>query len=302
VSKVDPGDPYAAMPLVTHLIELRDRLLRVLASVLILFLCLFPFANDLYLTLAAPLMAHLPADTSMIATEVASPFLTPFKLTLVLAIFLSMPVLLYQGWSFIAPGLYKRERRLMMPLLASSTLLFFSGAAFAYFVVFPLVFEFFTSVTPDGVAVMTDIAKYLDFVLKMFFAFGFTFEVPIITIGLVWMGLVTRQTLSQKRPYIIVAAFVLAMLLTPPDVISQTLLAVPMIVLFEAGLFFSRFFERKDDDVRDDERAEEDRMAEAEQEAHARREMDDLDAEMRRAEADEHRLGAEANKDSDPKS
>ncbi len=233
------------MPLVAHLIELRDRLLRAILAVLVIFLILIPFANELYTLLAEPLMAHLPENNSMIATEVASPFLTPFKLTLVLSIFLAMPFLLYQLWSFIAPGLYRHEKRLMMPLLVSSTALFYGGAAFAYFVVFPVVFGFFTSVAPSGVAVMTDISKYLDFVLKMFFAFGLAFEVPIATIALVWMGVTTPQALAAKRPYIIIAAFVLGMLLTPPDVISQSLLAVPMILLFELGLFFSRIMLRQ---------------------------------------------------------
>lgn len=293
MSTEKPGDPYAAMPLVAHLVELRDRLLRVLLAILLLFVCLIPFANELYLILAEPLMVHLPSDASMIATEVASPFLTPFKLTLVLSIFLSMPVLLYQAWSFIAPGLYKNEKRLMLPLLTASTFLFFGGALFAYFVVFPLVFEFFTSVAPTGVSVMTDIARYLDFVLKMFFAFGFAFEVPIITIGLVWMGLVSRQDLAQKRPYIIVAAFVIGMLLTPPDAISQTMLAVPMIILFELGLFFSRFFERKEDDEEEPEAEQTESDLPNSAEAGSERvehEMIDLEAEMRRAEEDERKL------------
>ncbi len=231
-------------PFVSHLIELRDRLLRAVMAIALVFLCLFPFANDLYTFLAAPLLRHMPANTSMIATEVASPFLTPFKLTLVLAIFAAAPVLLYQAWGFIAPGLYRRERVLVFPLLVSSTLLFYLGMAFAYYVVFPLVFGFFTSAAPEGVAVMTDIARYLDFVLKMFFAFGLAFEVPIATILLVWVGFTTPAQLAEKRPYIIVGVFVIGMLLTPPDVISQTLLAVPMWLLFEAGLLFSRLLMR----------------------------------------------------------
>jgi len=232
--------PDVELPFVSHLLELRDRLLRAVLAVVLVFLCLFPFANELYIFLAEPLMRHMPEGTSMIATEVASPFLTPFKLSLVLSIFLAIPVLLHQAWGFIAPGLYQRERVLVFPLLVSSTLLFYLGMAFAYYVVFPLVFGFFTGVAPAGVAVMTDIARYLDFVLKMFFAFGLAFEVPIATILLVWVGVTTPAQLAAKRPYIIVGVFVVGMLLTPPDVISQTLLALPMWLLFEVGLLFSK--------------------------------------------------------------
>jgi len=239
-----PGDSEdnttPEQPFLSHLFELRDRLLRILLVVGLLFLALIPFANKLYTLLAAPLLAHLPASSSMIATEVASPFLTPFKLTLVLAMFLAVPVILYQAWFFIAPGLYRHERRLMLPLLVSSTLLFYAGMAFAYYAVMPLVFGFLTSTAPEGVAVMTDISKYLDFVLKMFFAFGVAFEVPVATILLVLTGAITPEKLATMRPYIIVGAFVIGMLLTPPDIISQTLLAIPMWLLFEAGLFISR--------------------------------------------------------------
>ena len=238
----------AEMSFVDHLVELRDRLLRVRLAVLIVLLCLFPFASELYLLLAEPLLARLPANTSMIATEVASPFLTPFKLTLVTSIFLCMPVVLYQAWGFIAPGLYKHERRLVFPLLATSSVLFYLGVAFAYYVVFPLVFSFLISYAPDGVTVMTDIGRYLDFVLKLFFAFGLAFEVPIATILCVWAGVTTADELRQKRPYVIVAAFVLGMLLTPPDMISQTLLALPMWVLFEVGLLASRFYVKPEEE------------------------------------------------------
>jgi len=233
-----PPDPKK--PLVAHLIELRDRLLRMLAGITIVFLCLFPFANDLYTTLAQPLIDQLPSGSTMIATEVASPFLTPFKFALVGAFFLAIPWVLYQVWRFIAPGLFANERRLVLPLIISSTLLFYAGMSFAYFVVFPLMFEFFIGVTPEGVAVMTDISKYLDFVLKLFFAFGLAFEIPIATILMVWAGITTPEKLVAKRPFIIVGVFVLGMLLTPPDVISQTLLAVPMWALFELGVIFSR--------------------------------------------------------------
>ena len=227
-------------PLISHLVELRDRLLRGILAVLIIAVCLLPFANELYLILSAPLLEHLPETSSMIATEVASPFLTPFKLPLTAAIMLAMPVLLYQLWAFIAPGLYKHERRIVFPLMFASTVLFILGILFAYYVVFPLVFGFLTQAAPEGVAVMTDISSYLDFVLKLFFAFGLAFEVPIATLLLIWSGVSTRQSLIEKRPYVIVGAFVIGMLLTPPDVISQTLLAVPVWLLFELGLQVSR--------------------------------------------------------------
>lgn len=244
--------PELEQPFISHLIELRDRLLRAVLVVLAIFLSLFYFANDIYALLAEPLLSHLPEGGSMIATEVASPFLTPLKLTLVASIFIAIPYLLYQMWAFIAPGLYVHERRMIVPLLLSSTLLFYAGMAFAYFVVFPLVFGFFTSAAPQGVAVMTDINKYLDFVLTLFFAFGIAFEVPIATILLVWMGVVTPEDLTAKRPYIIVGAFVVGMLLTPPDVFSQTLLALPMWVLFEIGVFFARYYVHQSSSQEDD--------------------------------------------------
>ncbi len=230
------------MTFVEHLVELRDRLVRVLLAVAIALLVMFPFANDLYAILSAPLLRNMPEGTSMIATEVAAPFLTPFKLTLVLSIFVAMPVILYQLWSFVAPGLYKTEKKLVFPLMITSTLLFYLGIAFAYYVVFPLMFAFFQAVAPEGVAIMTDISRYLDFVLKIFFAFGAAFEVPIATILLVWTGFTTPEKLVAKRPYIIVGAFVIGMLLTPPDMISQTLLALPMWALFELGVVFSRIY------------------------------------------------------------
>jgi sec-independent protein translocase protein TatC len=241
----DGVDALTEQPFVTHLLELRDRLLRAVIVVGVIFASLFYFNNDIYVMVAGPLMAHLPAGSSMIATEVASPFLTPFKLTLMASIFLGMPFILYQLWAFIAPGLYKHEKRLMIPLVASSAFLFYVGVLFAYFVVFPLVFAFMASTTPEGVVMATDIAKYLDFVLSLFFAFGIAFEVPIATIILVAMGMTTPDSLTEKRPYIIVGAFAAGMLLTPPDVISQTLLALPMWVLFEIGVFFSRMVMRE---------------------------------------------------------
>lgn len=228
------------MPFTAHLAELRDRLLRTVGIILLIFLVLLPFAKQLYHWLAVPLLRELPAGATMIATQVTSPFLAPFKFALVLAIFIAMPGILYQIWMFIAPGLHRSERRLMFPLMVSTALLFYLGVSFAYFVVFPLVFGFFISMAPAGVAVMTDIASYLDFVLKMFFAFGLAFEIPIATILLVKSGATTANDLAAKRPYVIVGAFVIGMLLTPPDVISQTLLAVPMWLLFELGVYIAR--------------------------------------------------------------
>ncbi|EHR40820.1 MULTISPECIES: twin-arginine translocase subunit TatC [Alishewanella] len=234
--------------LLGHLVELRNRLLRCVIAVLIVFAALAYFARDIYALLAEPLLAVLPEGTSMIATDVAAPFFAPFKLTFIVAICLAIPYILWQVWQFIAPALYSREKKLMAPLVFSSTLLFYAGIAFAYFVVFPLIFAFFTSVAPAGVTIATDISSYLDFVLKLFFAFGLSFEIPIAILLLIWSGSVTRQALAEKRPYIIVGAFVLGMLLTPPDVLSQTLLAIPMWLLFEAGLWLSRFYQPKTDE------------------------------------------------------
>ena len=232
------------LPLVAHLTELRDRLLRALVAVLIVFIALFPFANDISTFVSEPLRALLPEGASMIATEVASPFLTPFKLTLFTAIFLAIPYVLFQVWSFIAPGMYRHEKRLAIPLLISSVALFYAGAAFAYYVVFPLIFAFFTSVGPEDITIMTDINRYLDFVLKLFFAFGLAFEIPIAAVLMIWAGITTPEELAKKRPYIIVGCFIFGMLLTPPDIISQSLLAIPMWILFEFGVFFGRFIQR----------------------------------------------------------
>jgi sec-independent protein translocase protein TatC len=241
-------------PFFSHLFELRDRLIRIVVVILVAFLALFSFGNQIYTMVAEPLMQHLPEGTSMIATEVASPFLTPMKLSLVAAIFLTIPFTLYQFWAFIAPGLYQHERKMVIPLVVSSTLLFYMGVAFAFYVVFPLVFAFLTGTAPEGVAVMTDMGRYLDFILTLFFAFGLAFEVPIAVIILIWTGATTREKLSRGRPYVIVGAFVLGMLLTPPDVISQTLLALPMWVLFEFGLIASAFFvRRKKEEESDDD-------------------------------------------------
>lgn len=234
-----PNPEAEGQPLIEHLIELRLRILKSVLAVLVIFLPLFYFANPIYEYLAAPLMSYLPEGSTMIATQVASPFLTPFKLTLVLAVFIAIPYILHQLWSFVAPGLYANEKRFAIPLLVSSVLLFYAGIAFAFYLVFPLVFGFFTAVAPAGVSVTPDINQYLDFVLKLFFAFGIAFEIPIATMLLVWSGATTVDNLKEKRPYVIVGCFVVGMLLTPPDIISQVLLAFPMWLLFEAGIFFS---------------------------------------------------------------
>lgn len=245
----DAPENDEALPLITHLVELRNRMLRAVICVIAIFLSLYYFANDLYAYLSEPLRAFLPEGATMIATGVASPFLTPFKLTFVASIFIAMPFILYQAWAFVSPALFDKERKLAIPLLVSSVILFYLGMTFAYFVVFPLVFGFFTSAGPEGVAIMTDISLYLDFVLKMFFAFGFAFEIPIAIIILVAVGATNCASLSEKRPYIFIGCFVVGMLLTPPDVISQTLLAVPMWLLFEAGLLFAKMVEKSSDEA-----------------------------------------------------
>ncbi|MEP1385735.1 MAG: twin-arginine translocase subunit TatC [Paraglaciecola sp.] len=231
--------------LVTHLIELRSRVLKAFLSVFFVFLCLVYFAQDLYLWIATPLQEALPDNAQMIATDVASSFFAPFKLTMVLSFFIAIPMVLYQIWGFIAPGLYKNEKRLIAPLLFSSTLLFYLGMAFAYYVVFPLAFAFFTSVIPEGIVNNTDISSYLNFVLKIFFAFGLSFEIPIAIVLMCWTGMTTPDSLREKRPYVIVGVFVLGMLLTPPDIISQTLLAIPMWILFECGVIVGSIYTRK---------------------------------------------------------
>ncbi|KXO13933.1 Twin-arginine translocation protein TatC [Moritella sp. JT01] len=245
------ADPNT-QPLIAHLIELRDRLLRASAAIILVFISLVYFANDIYQLISAPLIAQLPAGTTMIATDVATPFFTPIKLTLVVSSFIAIPWVLYQVWAFIAPGLYKHEKKLIAPLVISSALLFYLGIAFSYFVVFPLAFEFFAEAAPEGVTFAPDISSYLDFVLKIFFAFGLAFEIPIATLVLCWTGATTPDSLRKKRPYIVVAAFIMGMLLTPPDIISQTLLAIPMLLLFELGLLFSRFYV-KQDETKDEE-------------------------------------------------
>lgn len=235
-------------PLMSHLIELRTRLLRAISAVMVVFLCLIYFSGHIYEFVSAPLIDRLPEGATMIATDVASPFFTPLKLTLISSVFIAVPFILYQVWAFVAPGLYKHEKRLVMPLLFSSSILFYCGVAFAYFVVFPLVFGFFTAISLGGVEFATDIASYLDFVLALFLAFGIAFEVPVAIILLCWTGATDVETLKAKRPFVIVGAFVVGMMLTPPDIISQTLLAIPMLLLFEVGLFFARFYTRPDEE------------------------------------------------------
>jgi len=225
---------------ISHLVELRNRLLYAVIAVGVVFAVTVPFRNTVYELLARPLLAALPQGQTMIATDVATPFLTPIKLALMVSVVIAIPYLLYQLWAFVAPGLYRHERRLVLPLLLSSSLLFYAGMAFAYFVVFPLVFDFFVSTAPTGVAVMTDIKAFLSFAFTMFFAFGIAFEVPIAVVLLARMGVVDPDALAKKRPYVVLSAFVVAAVLTPPDVFSQTFLAVPMLLLFEVGLFFAR--------------------------------------------------------------
>ena len=229
-------------PLINHLFELRTAVLKSIICVLLVTLILFPFANQIYSFIAIPLIEKLPEGSNMIATEVASPFFAPFKLTLFCAIFFSFPYILYQTWSFIAPGLYTNEKRLILPLLMSSSLLFYLGVLFAYFIIFPILFSFLTATVPDGIKIMTDINHYLNFILKLFFAFGVSFEIPIATILLIRTNFISVEKLSSNRPYVIFFAFFMGMLLTPPDVISQVLLAIPIWLLFEVGLIFGKYF------------------------------------------------------------
>jgi sec-independent protein translocase protein TatC len=245
----DASPDQSDMPLIEHLLELRNRLLKMVLAVVICFAAIYPFANELYLLLSQPLRDLLPVGQTMIATDITAPFFAPLKLALVLSVFVAIPVILYQLWSFIAPGLYANEKRLAFPLLFTSVILFYAGAVFAYFIVFPLVFGFFTAVGPEGIVELPDINSYLNFVLKMFFAFGVAFEIPIATVLLILTGATTPDDLVAKRPYVVVGCFVVGMLLTPPDVISQTLLAVPMWILFEFGIIFGRlaYRQRQDD-------------------------------------------------------
>jgi len=259
MSDLEPtNDPAAEMTsdmkedtFFSHLLELRNRLLKGVGAVVGLFLifALFGLANPIYEYFAAPLMNALPEGSSMISTEPHGPFFVPFKLAFFVAVLLAMPYLLYQIWAFVAPGLYTKEKRLVLPLILSSTLLFYFGVLFAYYVVFPIIFQFFASTAPDGVSVMTDISAYMSFAMKLFFAFGVAFEVPVATLLLAKMGVMTTESMSQKRPYVIVGAFVVGMMMTPPDIFSQTLLAIPVWLLFELGLFFAKRLESKQEEA-----------------------------------------------------
>lgn len=226
---------------VSHLIELRDRLLKIIVAVLVIFFALFYWASDIYTLLARPLLAALPTDGKMIATDVVGVFLVPVKVTFLVAFLVALPYVLYQVWAFVAPGLYAHEKRLVLPLVVTSSILFFIGMSFAYFVVFPSVFRFMAAIAPQGVAWMTDIEKYFSFVLTMFLAFGVTFETPVAVVVLVRLGIVTIAQLREARPYVIVGAFVVGAIFTPPDVLSQLLLAIPVCLLYEAGIWVSRF-------------------------------------------------------------
>lgn len=283
MAETDPKPDNGAeieQPFLAHLMELRDRLLRMVIAIVVVTVALLPFSNQLFSMLAGPLLQHMPEGTSLIATAVASPFLIPMKLALVLAVFICIPYILYQLWGFVAPGLYRHEKRLALPLLVSSTVLFYMGGAFAFFVVFPLVFAFLTATAPEGVAIMTDISNYLDFVLTLVFAFGAAFEVPVATFLMVQLGMTTPQALADKRPYVIVGIFVIAAILTPPDAVTQTMLAVPMWLLFELGIFMARTFARR--------KAEEETEADTSAEYQPLSE-DEMDAELDRIEADEHK-------------
>ena len=275
-SDPQPGATTDEQPFLAHLMELRDRLLRIIIAIVLVTLVLLPFANPLFSTLAGPLLKHMPENSSMIATAVASPFLIPMKLALILAVFVCVPYLLYQLWGFIAPGLYRHEKRMALPLLISSTLLFYLGGAFAYFVVFPLVFAFLAATPPEGVTIMTDISNYLDFVLTLTFAFGAAFEVPVATFLLVQLGMTTPEALAEKRPYVIVGAFIIGAILTPPDAVTQTLLAVPMWLLFELGVLMARLFVKRKDEIETELSTDETDV------------QDELDAELNRIEEQEH--------------
>ncbi|MCB1608511.1 MAG: twin-arginine translocase subunit TatC [Xanthomonadales bacterium] len=233
------ADDDVELPFISHLAELRDRLLRAIMAVLLVLIALIPFAGDIYTRLATPLIAKLPAGSQMIAIDLAAPFFTPLKLVFLVAVVITAPWILYQVWAFVAPGLYQREQKLAIPLLVSSTLLFYLGCAFAYFLVLPSVISFLMLVTPEGVAMMTDMSRFLDFVVMLFLSFGVTFEVPVATVILVAMGWVELETLRQSRRYFVVGAFIVAAIVTPPDVISQIMLAVPMCLLFEVGILAS---------------------------------------------------------------
>ena len=238
------GEPLAEGTLVSHLLELRDRLLRSVIAVAVCFVPLAFFQNELFTLVAKPLIDQLPEGTSLIATSVVSPFMAPLKLSIMLALFIAMPYVLYQIWGFVAPGLYKRERRFALPLIVSSIALFYTGVAFAYYVVFPLMFQFLASTTPVGVKMMTDIANYLDFVLLLFLAFGIAFEMPVAVVLLVATGLVKLEVLTRNRGYVILGIFIIAAFLTPPDAVSQSFMAIPMYLLYELGIVFARMIQK----------------------------------------------------------
>jgi len=278
-------EPEKEQGFMTHFLELRDRLLRMVLAVLILFIALFGFSEEIFTFVAQPLLSLMPEGTSMIATGVASPFLVPFKLVLMVSVFIAVPYLLYEIWSFIAPGLYKSEKSMAVPLLVSSTILFYCGVAFAYFVLFPLLFKFLIAISPEGVSMMTDIGQYLDFIIAIFFAFGIAFEVPIAVFLLIIIGATTPDALAQKRPYIVVGAFVIGMFLTPPDIISQTILAIPMLLLFEAGLFISRLVLKRRAEHAEDEEEEYEEMTD-----------EDMDAELDRLDDEDESDDVEENK------
>jgi len=240
------------MTFVQHLVELRNILLHSVVAILVIFMGIFPFANEVYGFIAAPIINVLPKDTNIIAIGVISPFLTPLKMALIIAVYLAMPYLLYQIWSFVAPALYKHEKQMILPLVVSSTILFYTGLLFSFYVVFPIIFGFLSSVGPNIVDFTPDIQHYLDFVLKVSFAFGVAFEVPIATILLIMFGITTVEKLKSNRPYIIIGAFILGMLLTPPDIISQTLIAIPIWLLFEAGLIFAPLFKQNKQETPDE--------------------------------------------------
>ncbi len=247
MSSTEPGSEGQEQTFISHLVELRTRLLKAVAGVLVVLVCLLPFADRLYQFIAQPLISRLPQGSQMVAIEVASPFMTPVKLAFVVALFVAMPIVLYQLWCFIAPGLYRHEKKLAVPLLVSSVLMFYLGCAAAYYVVLPKVFTFLLGITPTGVAMMTDIGHYLDFVLTMFFAFGLCFEVPVIVFLLALLGWVNVPQLTKQRPYVILAAFVVAAIVAPPDVLSMLMLAIPMCLLYEIGIIAVRIFLRRSD-------------------------------------------------------
>jgi len=252
----DQEEALQEATLLSHLVELRSRLLKIAAAVVFVFVLLLPWSRKIFAIVSEPLRDVLPGNT-MIATAVASPLLTPFKLTFFVALFIAMPIVLYQVWAFVAPGLYMKEKRFAIPLLASSIVLFYLGIAFAYFVVFPLMFNFFTAVAPEGVEVQTDISQFLDFITTIVFAFGIAFEVPIATVLITWTGLTTPEKLGKARPYVFLAAFVAGMFLTPPDIISQTLLAIPVYLLYELGILMSRMFSIREKNTGAEAEAEE---------------------------------------------